>query len=277
MTNSNARREPRTLSFSAVTVDFGERRVLDSVSFDVNPGEIVGLVGHNGSGKTTLVRLATRVLEPGSGEVTLGGVPVADFTRVELARSLATVPQDTALPYPFTALEVVLMGRAPHQPLLGLDRPRDIAVAMSALERLDIQDLAEQSILTLSGGERQLVMFARALAQEPEILLLDEPTAFLDLRHRIDLLTAVRERVASGGAALVISHDLDLVARVSDRLVLLAEGRIAAQGPPSVVLDPDVLERAFGIEADVVRAPDGSPLVVPRLGGAARPPSRDGP
>lgn len=271
MTNSKQHRQSRTLSFRSVTVDFGERRVLDDVSFDVNPGEVVGLVGHNGSGKTTLVRVATRVLEPLSGEVTLGGRPVAEFTRVELARSLATVPQDTTLPYPFTSLEVVLMGRAPHQPMLGLDRPSDIAVAMSALEQLDIQDLAERSILTLSGGERQLVMFARALAQEPEILLLDEPTAFLDLRHRIDLLTAVRERVASGGSALVISHDLDLVARVSDRLILLAEGRIAAQGPPNTVLDPSVLERAFGIKADVVLAPDGSPLVVPRLGGAARP------
>ncbi len=271
MTNSKQHRQSRTLSFRSVTVDFGERRVLDDVSFDVNPGEVVGLVGHNGSGKTTLVRVATRVLEPLSGEVTLGGRPVAEFTRVELARSLATVPQDTTLPYPFTSLEVVLMGRAPHQPMLGLDRPSDIAVAMSALEQLDIQDLAERSILTLSGGERQLVMFARALAQEPEILLLDEPTAFLDLRHRIDLLTAVRERVASGGSALVISHDLDLVARVTDRLVLLAEGRIAAQGPPNTVLDPSVLERAFGIKADVVLAPDGSPLVVPRLGGAARP------
>lgn len=276
MTQSSPQRhlQSRTLSFHSVCVEFGKRRVLDDVSFEVNPGEIVGLVGHNGSGKTTLVRLATRVLAPLSGSVELGGRPIGEFSRAELARSLATVPQDTTLPYPFTALEVVLMGRAPHQPLLGLDRPSDIALARSVLERLDIQDLAEQSILTLSGGERQLVMFARALAQEPEILLLDEPTAFLDLRHRIDLLTAVRERVDSGGSALVISHDLDLVARVSDRLILLAEGRIAAQGRPSEVLDPAVLERAFGIEADVIRAPDGSPLVVPRLAGAARPPTR---
>lgn len=272
-TNTTNTKDSRTLSFHAVCVDYGARRVLDDVTFDVNPGEVVGLVGHNGSGKTTLVRLATRVLEPSSGGVTLGGRPVSEFSRAELARCLATVPQDTTLPYPFTAMEVVLMGRAPHQPLLGLDRPKDIAIARSALERLGIQDLADRSILTLSGGERQLVMFARALAQEPEILLLDEPTAFLDLRHRIDLLTAVRERVNDGGSALVISHDLDLVARVADRLVLLAEGRIAAQGRPDDVLNAEVLERAYGIEADIVRAPDGSPLVVPRLGGGARPPT----
>ncbi|MCP4039251.1 MAG: ABC transporter ATP-binding protein, partial [bacterium] len=114
--------------------------------------------------------------------------------------------------------------------------------------------------------ERQLVMFARALAQEPEILLLDEPTAFLDLRHRIDLLGAVRARVDRGGAALVVSHDLGLVARVCDRLVLLSHGQVVAAGRPADVLEPALLERAFGIEADIVSAPDGSPLVVPRLG-----------
>lgn len=266
-----AKPHARTLSFRSVCVRFGERRVLDQVSFDVAPGEVVGLVGHNGSGKTTLLRVATRVLAPESGTVLLADQPISQLSRRELARSLATVPQDTALPYPFTALEVVLMGRAPHQPLLGLDRPIDLACARAAMRRLDIEDLSDRSIQQLSGGERQLVMFARALAQEPEILLLDEPTAFLDLRHRIDLLTAVRERVDEGGSALVVSHDLGLIARVCDRLVLLSAGKIVAQGRPAEVLDPVVLQRAFGIEADIVIAPDGSPLVVPRLGAAARP------
>lgn len=265
----------RTLSFHNVSVRFGERAVVDDVSFDVKPGEVVGLVGHNGSGKTTLLRVATRVLSPESGSVTLGDRTTTDLTRGELARALAAVPQDTMLPYPFSALEVVLMGRAPHQPLLGLDRPEDLACARAAMARLDIEDLANRSIQKLSGGERQLVMFARALAQDPEVLLLDEPTAFLDLRHRIDLLTAVRERVEGGGSALVVSHDLGLAARVCDRLVLLAHGRVVAQGPPAEVLEPGVLARAFGIEADIVAGPDGSPLVVPRLGGAARPSGGD--
>jgi len=258
--------QPQTLSFRGVGVRFGERQVLDDVSFEVAPGEMVGLVGHNGSGKTTLLRVATRVLAPDAGVVSLAGRPLQEFSRAELARSLATLPQDTMLPYPFSALEVVLMGRAPHQPLFGLDRPIDLACARAAMERLDIAELADRSIQKLSGGERQLVMFARALAQEPQILLLDEPTAFLDLRHRIDLLSAVRERVVEGGSALVVSHDLGLVARACDRLVLLAAGKIVAQGRPAEVLDPDVLQRAFGIEADIVIAPDGSPLVVPRLG-----------
>jgi len=256
----------RTLGFHDIRVRFGERAVVDGVSFDVNPGEVVGLVGHNGSGKTTLLRVATRVLQPDAGEVRLGGEAIAHLTRAQLARALATVPQDTQLPYPFSALEVVLMGRAPHQPLFGLDRPEDIDCARHAMEELDIAALATRSIQKLSGGERQLVMFARALAQQPEILLLDEPTAFLDLRHRIDLLAAVRARVDRGGAALVVSHDLGLAARVCDRLVLLAHGRVVAVGQPAEVLEPAVLERVFGIEADIVRAPDGSPLVVPRLG-----------
>jgi iron complex transport system ATP-binding protein len=242
-------KQARPLCFNKLRVRFGERVVLDDVSFDVKPGEVVGLVGHNGSGKTTLLRVATRVL--------------------------ATVPQDTALPYPFTALEVVLMGRAPHQPLLGLDRPEDLVCARAAMKRVDIEDLADRSIQKLSGGERQLVMFARALAQDPEVLLLDEPTAFLDLRHRIDLLAAVRERVNDGGSALVVSHDLGLAARVCDRLVLLAGGRVVAQGEPAEVLEPSVLAQAFGIEADIAFAPDGSLLVVPHLGGAARPKTGD--
>ncbi|MCP3917968.1 MAG: ABC transporter ATP-binding protein, partial [bacterium] len=248
----------RTLSFHDVGVRFGERQVLDGVSFEVNPGEVVGLVGHNGSGKTTLLRVATRVLQADAGEVRLGGQAIGHFSRAELARALATVPQDTQLPYPFSALEVVLMGRAPHQPLFGLDRPEDLACAERAMEQLDIAELAPRSIQKLSGGERQLVMFARALAQEPEILLLDEPTAFLDLRHRIDLLGAVRARVDRGGAALVVSHDLGLVARVCDRLVLLSHGQVVAAGRPADVLEPALLERAFGIEADIVSAPDGS-------------------
>ncbi len=257
--------DARTLEFCDVGMRLGRREVLRGVSFAVNPGEIVGLVGHNGSGKTTLLRVATRVLRAQSGEVQLGGESIAHMSRSALARALATVPQDTQLPYPFTALEVVLMGRAPHQPLFGLDRPEDLAAARAAMAEVGIEEFADRSIQKLSGGERQLVMFARALAQEPEFLLLDEPTSFLDLRHRIDLLAAVRRRVDAGGGALVVSHDLGLSARVCDRLVLLSHGEVVAVGPPAEVLEAGVLERAFGVAADIVTAPDGSPLVVPHL------------
>jgi iron complex transport system ATP-binding protein len=262
--------EPRTqdanaLVFDSVSVRLGERSVLQDVSFEVAPGEVVGLVGHNGAGKTTLLRAATRVIDIEAGEITVGGRPIASLSRRELACKLATVPQDTNISFSFSAFEVVLMGRAPHQPLFGLESAEDLAHARDAMERMRISDLAGRSIQQLSGGERQLVMFARAIAQEPAILLLDEPTAFLDLRHRIDVLSAVRELAAEGGSALVVSHDLGLAARACDRLVLMSEGRVAAQGAPDQVLTSEVLRSVYGIEADIVRAPDGSPLVVPRL------------
>jgi iron complex transport system ATP-binding protein len=263
--SQESRAGSRSLEFCSVSLRLGDRQILDDVTFNLEAGQVVGLVGPNGAGKSTLVRAATRVLEPDGGEIRFGGEALAGLSRRELARGIATVPQDTQIAYPFSALEIVLMGRAPHQPLLGFDRPIDLEHARRAMDRLGIGDLADRSMQKLSGGESQLVMFARALAQEPEILLLDEPTAFLDLRHRIELLSAVREEAEGGAAALVVSHDLGLVARVSDRLVLLARGEVIAQGPPAEVLRPEFLERAFGIEADVIRAPDGSPLVVPRL------------
>ncbi len=264
-TGKGAARGPRGLRFDGVGVKIGERTILADVSFEVQPGEVVGLVGHNGAGKTTLVRAATRTIEIALGAIWLGDDRIRDLSRRVVARTMATVPQDTQINFPFTAAEVVLMGRAPHQPLFGLESADDLRCAHAAMERMGVAELADRTIGTLSGGERQLVMIARALAQEPELLLLDEPTAFLDLRHRIDVLRAVRELADRGGGALVISHDLGLASRVCDRLVVLSRGRVIAQGPPASVLTPDVLREAFGIDADLLRAPDGSPVVVPRI------------
>jgi len=259
------KRGARELRFEAVGVRIGGKTIVADVSFEVHPGEVVGLVGHNGAGKTSLLRAATRTLELATGAIRLGEDRVSDLSRRALARALATVPQDTQINFPFSAAEVVLMGRAPHQPLFGLESPEDLRRAHGAMERMGIAELANRTIGTLSGGERQLVMFARALAQQPELLLLDEPTTFLDLRHRLDVLRSVRDLADQGGGALVISHDLGLASRVCDRLVVLAAGRVIAQGSPAAVLIPDVLREAFGIDADLLRAPDGSPVVVPRI------------
>ncbi len=253
------------LSFADIAVSLGDRRVLRGVTFEVRPGEVVGLLGRNGAGKTTLLRLAARALHPESGSVRLGGRELQAFSRRALARAIATVAQDSHVPFPFLAGEIVLMGRAPHQGLFGFESAADLALAGEAMELLGIADLANRSIFELSGGERQLVMFARAVAQQPELLLLDEPTAFLDLRHRIDVLHAVREFARQGRGALVVSHDLGLAARICDRVVVLGDGVVIAQGTAAEVLRPDVLEWAFGIEADVLAAPDGRPVVVPRL------------
>lgn len=253
------------LRVDGVAVSFSGVPILRGVDLAVQPGEVLGLLGCNGAGKTTLLRVVTRVLAPDAGEVCVGGERVVDLPRRELARRLAVVPQETHVPFPFRVGEVVLMGRIPHGGAFALDTPEDRRRAEAALAMLGIAHLADRSILDVSGGERQLATVARALAQDPDVLLFDEPTAFLDLRHRVEVLGAVRELAASGRAALVVSHDLGLAARFCDRLALLAEGRVLATGPPSEVLTPAHLRVGFGIEADVVTGPDGAPLVVPRV------------
>jgi iron complex transport system ATP-binding protein len=254
------------LCFEALEVELGGRTILEGIDFEVLPGEVVGLVGRNGVGKTTLLRLANGTLAASGGRVLLDGESLATLSRRRVSRAVALVPQDLHVPFPFRVGELVLMGRAPHQPLVGLESDRDVAIAMEALERLGIGHLADRPISTLSGGERQLVLFARALAQDPGVLLLDEPTAFLDLKHRIDVLREVRSFARMGRAALIVSHDLSLAARSCDRIVLLEPGRVGAVGRPAEVLTPENLRRAFGIKALTFSGPDGSLVVVPDLG-----------
>lgn len=252
------------LAFDDVAVRVGGRPVLEGVSLALAPGEVVGLAGSNGAGKTTLFRAASRILVPERGQIAVAGEPLASLSRRALARALAVVPQDVGMAFPFRAGEVVLMGRAPHVGGLGFESPDDVAAATQAMERLGIAALADRSMLELSGGERQLVLVARALAQDPQVLLLDEPTAHLDLRHRTAVFEEVRRFAEAGGAALAVTHDLTLAARVCDRVALLAGGRVTAQGTPEAVLTPERLREVFGIEASVLTAPDGAPLVVPR-------------
>jgi iron complex transport system ATP-binding protein len=259
---------PAALAFEDVALRLGARAVLRGVSLELAAGEVVGLAGPNGAGKTTLFRAATRVLRPERGAVRLAGAPIDSLSRRELARRIAVVPQDVTVPFPFRAGEVVLMGRAPHRAGFGFETGADVERARACLALVGIEGLANRSMLELSGGERQLVLVARALAQDPEVLLLDEPTAHLDLRHRAVVLERVREFAAQGGAALVVSHDLTLAARTCARLALLADGVLAACGPPAEVLRPAMLARVFGVETEVLDAPDGAPLVIPRRSNA---------
>ncbi len=253
------------LCFESVSAELGGRLILEEIGFSVDSGEIVGLVGRNGAGKTTLLRLAGGILRPKRGRVLLAGEVVRELSRRRLAQRVALVPQNMHVPFPFRVGELVLMGRAPHQSLIGLESEHDVELAQAALERLGILSLADRSITTLSGGERQLVLFARALVQDPEVLLLDEPTAFLDLKHRLEVLAEVRSFASSGRAALIVSHDLSLAARCCDRVVLLGAGRIVAQGQPAEVLSSANLREAFEIETQSFSGPDGQLVVIPRL------------
>jgi len=253
------------LDARGVSFAYGSRVVLDGIDLAVDPGEIVGLIGPNGSGKSTLVRLLAGLVRPRAGTVALAGRPIASWSRGELARQLALVPQDPRVDFPYTVLEVVLMGRAPHLSLLALPGRDDLRIARAALGRLEVAELEARSIDELSGGERQRVFLARALAQQPRALLLDEPTTHLDLRHQTGLHDVARQLCREQGVAVLsVLHDLNLAAAYCDRLVLLAGGRIACAGSPAEVLEPATLERAFGTRVWVGRhALTQAPVVLP--------------
>jgi len=225
---------------------------LSELSFDIAPGDVAGVIGPNSSGKTTLIRLLTRVLEPAAGEIRLEGVPVRRLARTELARRVAVVPQGTLPQFPFTVGELVLMGRYPHDPGRYFESPRDRAVAREAMEATGVVELADLPLDHLSGGERQRAVIARALAQEPRLLVLDEPTAHLDLRYQAEVAALLRRLNRERGVTiLLVSHDLNLAAEVCDRLLLLAGGRAAATGAPEAVLDESLLASVFGCEVIV--------------------------
>jgi len=248
---------------------------LTDVSFAIEPGEIFGVIGPNSAGKTTLLRLLTRVVSADRGEIRLAGRPIAPMAHAELARQVAVVPQDTPRPFPFTVEQLVLMGRYPHGPGRFFENDEDRALARAAMAATGVLDLADLPLEQLAGGERQRAMLARALAQQPQLLVLDEPTSHLDLRYQLQTAALLRQvNAEQGTTVLLVSHDLDLAAEVCDRLLLLEAGRIARIGPPKTVLQKDVLERVFRCPVAVdVNPTSGRPLVRvawPSVSGAAR-------
>lgn len=247
-----------------ITVRYGRAApALDRVSCAVAPARLVAVAGPNGSGKTTLVRAITGLVPLESGEVLVEGRPVRRWPRSELARILGVVPQREEIAFPLLVEETVLLGRyARLGPLAAPSRADRLAV-QSALERCDVAGLARRPVDSLSGGEWQRVRLARALAQEPRALVLDEPTASLDVRHEMELLELVRRLVDDGMAGLVITHQLNLAARFADRMLLLDRGRVAAEGTPTEVLTRETLGRVFEWPVAVTTWCDGSPQVVP--------------
>ena len=245
--------------------NYGRNLILAGVSLTVAPGEVVGLVGPNGAGKSTVIKLLTRVLK-GAGEVWVNGANAASLSRLELARRLAVVPQLSDLPEAFSAHAVVLLGRTPHLGFFAAETPADFDLVERVMRRTATWDFRERSVGELSGGERQRVLLAKALVQEPSYLLLDEPTNHLDLRYQIEVLRLTRREVARGLGALVVLHDLNLAARICDRLLVLHQGKTVAEGTPAEVLSADLICDVYGAEAEVFEEPQtGTTVVMPRL------------
>jgi iron complex transport system ATP-binding protein len=234
----------------------GDRPILVGVDFALREGELVGLIGPNGAGKSTLLKVISGLWPGAKGEISLMGRALGRYGAREIAQLVAHVPQSTQLDFPFTAREVVLMGRSPHLSRFQMESARDRAIAERALHATHAQHLGDRLVTTLSGGERQRVVIARALAQEPRVLLLDEPTSNLDVRHQLDVLALAREQAHAHGLGVVAAvHDLSQAARFCDRLVLMVGGSVIADGEPEAVLAPERLRHAFGIDAQLYRDP----------------------
>ena len=262
--------EVEGLSFRYRTTEGRERMwTLDHLSFHVDAGEILGVVGPNGSGKSSLLKVLSGFLPAGEGEVRLGCLSLGKRSRADIARLVAVVPQEYAQVFPFTVAETVLMGRFPHRTArwwsmgIGDETVNDLGCAHRSMVDTDVLSLADRLVSDLSGGERQRVMIARALAQEPKILLLDEPTAFLDLQHQIEICAIVRRLKEKRGLTVVlVSHDLNLASQYCDRILMLKAGALFRLGPPHDVVDVDVLRAVYGCDVLIDRHPESG---VPRV------------
>ncbi len=246
---------------------YGRRRVLNGVNFQVGRGELVALAGPNGCGKTTLLRVITAIQPIAHGIVAVDGVPISEMRPAAIARRIAVVAQSAQLPERFTALEVALMGRTPHLRLLQSEGRRDLEITRDAMLRTDSWDLRDRPVEELSGGERQRVVIARALAQEPDLLLLDEPTSHLDIAHQAETFRLLDDlRLERDLAVVAVVHDLTLAAAYAGRIALMHDGRITAVGAPLDVLREDLVARVYGAAVRVLMHPEsGSPVVVPAV------------
>ena len=257
------------LRLERVSAGYSGRRVLRDLDLACASGELLGVLGANGSGKSTLLRVAAGVLRPEAGSVFVGERDMAALSRREIARQVALLPQDSGPVYPISALDVVLLGRHPWQPAFAFEGDEDVALARAALHEVDAEQLAERDLSTLSGGERQRVLLARALCQGGGVLLCDEPTSHLDMRHQSAVFRLLRAVADRGRAVIVVTHDVNLAAQACDRLAFLRTdpdgATIAAAGRPSDVVTADVLRETYAIAVAVERDEQGVPVVRRRL------------
>jgi len=242
---------------------FGAQTVLKNLSFSVPPSQMFIIIGPNGAGKTTLIRLMVGILKIQTGQIEVLQTPIGNYSQKRLARVLAYVPQGLPVGFPFTVAETVLLGRTPHQKVLGLASQNDLDIAQQAMMFTEVTHLARRKIDQLSGGEQQRVLIARALCQQPRVILLDEPTASLDLSHQIRIMDLMEKlKVEKGVTVIIVSHDVNLAAMYGDRLLLLKTGEIVCLGPPDAVLNFKTLEETYGCKLLVDKSPLGA---LPRI------------
>jgi iron complex transport system ATP-binding protein len=252
------------LAASALSGGYGGVEIVSEVDLAVAEGDCVAVLGPNGAGKSTLLRLLAGILPATSGAVVLRGRPLAAWRRREVAQAVGFVPQSVSFAFPLTVAEVAQQGRAPHLGPWRPPSPRDHAAVAAALERVGLAGREGAAVQRLSGGERQLVLLARALASEPRVLLLDEPATALDVRHQLDLVAILRELTAKGVGTVVAVHDWNFALRVANRVAVLHGGRLRAVGSPEEVLRPELFRAVFGVEVELVERPGGVPFLVPR-------------
>ena len=241
------------------------KSLLDGVDLHVEQGQFVGLIGPNGAGKTMLLRAIAGVLSYSEGVVLLDGTDVKNSSPRDIARAMALVPQVAPYTQGFTALELVLMGRYPHLGRFEIEGREDDLIARNAMRLTETEQFTDRTLDTLSGGERQRIFVSRALAQQPRVLLLDEPISNLDILHQLKVISLVRKMVDDGLTAIAAIHDLQMAARYCDRLVLMKDGRILAKGSPEEVLTPETIQASFGVKAAVYRDPVAGSLALSLL------------
>jgi iron complex transport system ATP-binding protein len=261
----NHRQRLNMLKIQSLSVNYGPRRILHGVSLDVQSGEVLALIGPNGAGKSTLIRAVSGVIPIAEGKIRTNGDDFAALSTLQRARYIATVPQAVSMPPAYTVWETVLFGRTPHLGFLGQLSGKDEEIARQSLVRVSALPLADRRVGELSGGEQQRVLLARALCQSTPILLLDEPTAHLDLQYQVSLLELVHELAHKDQLAVLVAlHDLNLAAHYADQVALMVAGNIKAIGKPAEVLQPQLIEEAYCLPVQVIKHPFlDIPLVLP--------------
>jgi iron complex transport system ATP-binding protein len=251
-----------SLSARQLTFERDGRSILSDISLDIHTGRVLAIVGPNGSGKSTLLRCMAGLWRPAAGNVTLSGSDLIELRRQDIARQVTYVPQEAKLEFEFSVREIVLMGRYAHRGRFDRETSEDRQAAEDAMRRADVSNIADRSVTQLSGGERQRVLIARSLATRARVLLLDEPTANLDVDHALDVLELCRSLANEGQAVAIATHDLNAVCRFADHVGLIEAGRLIAIGGPEDVLTQENLQRAFHVRGERVTGADGTPFLV---------------